>query len=242
MKFKKPNQHGAWAMIIMPVLFGMFASSFNIYQLLFFVAWFMIFFFIDNLLFYVKQRKKNFGYIKGSLLFLSIATILLIPVIFYDYRVLFLFLAMLPFGAINLYFASKRNERHLLNDFSAITIFSIAGILTFFIGEGELDNKMIYVFLISFLYFVGTTFYVKTMIREKKNIKYKYISFGYHILGLILAFFVHPLIGLAFVPSLVRAIAFYGKQMKPMKIGIAEIANAVFITLFVGIFITQYLN
>lgn len=242
MKFKKPNQHGAWAMIIMPVLFGMFASPFNIYQLLFFAAWFMIFFFIDNLLFYVKQRKKNIAYVKGSLLFLSIATILLIPVILHDFRIMLFFLAMLPFGAVNLYFASKRNERHLLNDFSAITIFSIAGLLSYFIGAGQIDNKMIYIFLISFLYFVGTTLYVKTMIREKKNVKYKYLSFSYHIIGLILAFFIHPLIGIAFIPSLVRAIAFYGKQMKPIKIGIAEIANAVFITIFIGLFIKQHLN
>ncbi|MCE4955891.1 YwiC-like family protein [Macrococcoides caseolyticum] len=242
MKFKKPNQHGAWAMIIMPVLFGMFASTFNVYQLLFFAAWFMIFFFIDNLLFFVKQRKKQIGYVKGSLLFLAIAILLLMPIILYDYRVLFFFLAMLPFGAINLYFASQRNERHLLNDFSAITIFSIAGLLVYFIGEGQLHQKMIYIFLISFLYFVGTTFYVKTMIREKKNITYKYISFIYHIAGLILAFVIHPLIGIAFLPSLFRAIYFYGKQLKPIKIGIAEIANAVFITIFVGIFITQHLN
>lgn len=242
MKFKKPNQHGAWAMIIMPVLFGMFASSFNVYQLLFFAAWFMIFFFIDNLLFYVKQRKKNIGYVKGSLLFFSIATLLLIPVVFHDVRVLLFFLAMMPFGAINLYFASRRNERHLLNDFSAITIFSIAGILTFFIGEGQMDEKMIYVFLLSFLYFVGTTFYVKTMIREKKNIKYKYISFIYHITGVILAFMIHPTLCIAFIPSLIRAIMLYGKQMKPMKIGMIEIANAVFITAFVGIYIYNHLN
>ncbi|MCU7556263.1 YwiC-like family protein [Macrococcus capreoli] len=242
MKFKKPNQHGAWAMIIMPVLFGMFASSFNFYQILFFAAWFMIFFFIDNLLFYVKQRKKQIGYVKGSLLFLAIATILLIPVVLNDYRVLFFFLAMLPFGAINLYFASQRNERHILNDFSAITIFSIAGVLACFIGTHQLHHNMIYVFFISFLYFVGTTFYVKTMIREKKNIKYKYLSFGYHTLGVIAAFMIHPLIGIAFIPSLIRAIVLYGKPLKPMKIGIAEIGNAVFITLFIGLFITQHLN
>ncbi|MBC9874734.1 YwiC-like family protein [Macrococcoides bohemicum] len=167
---------------------------------------------------------------------------LLIPVVLYDYRIFLFFAAMLPFGAINLYFASKRNERHLLNDFSAITIFSIAGLLSYFIGEAQFDKKMVYIFLISFLYFVGTTFYVKTMIREKKNIKYKYVSYIYHLIGLMLAFIVHPLIGIAFIPSLMRAVAFYGKQMKPIKIGIAEIGNAVFITVFVGIFITQHLN
>ncbi|WP_414044793.1 YwiC-like family protein [Macrococcus equi] len=242
MKFKKPNQHGAWAMIIMPVLFGMFSSAFNLYQILFFISWFLIFFFIDNLLFYVKQRKKNIGYIKGSLLFFVLAAIFLLPVIIDDYRVILFFLAMLPFGAVNLYFASIRNERHLLNDFSAITIFSIAGMLSFFLGAGQLDERVIYVFLISFLYFVGTTFYVKTMIREKKNKNYKYFSFSYHILGLILAFMIHPLIGIAFIPSLIRAIAFYGKSLKPIKIGVFEIANAIFITTFVGIFMVQHLN
>lgn len=242
MKFKKPNQHGAWAMIIMPVLFGMFASDFNFYQILFFIAWFLIFFFIDNLLLYIKQRKKQLGYLYGSLLFLGSAILLLLPVLLYDLRILLFFMMMIPFAIINLYFASKRNERHILNDLSAIVIFSIAGLVVYFIGETTFDYKMIYIFLISFLYFVGVTFYVKTMIREKKNLRYKYLSYSYHIIGIIVALMIHPLLCIAFIPSLVRAIVLYGKNVKPKKIGILEIVNAIFITLFVGLFIYQQLN
>lgn len=236
MKFKKPNQHGAWAMIIMPVLFGIFLSQFNFYQLLFFASWFMIFFFIDNVLFYMKQRKKQIGYLKGASLFLGIATLLLLPVIIHEVRTLLFFIAMMPFACVNVYFASQRNERNILNDFSAIIIFSIAGLIAYFLGNHTVDINMLYVFGFSFMYFVGTTFYVKSMIREKKNIKFKYYSFGYHVLLVVLGFIIHPLVGIAIAPSLVRAVYLYGKNVKPMKIGILEIANACFITLFIGIY------
>ncbi|PKE39752.1 YwiC-like family protein [Macrococcoides caseolyticum] len=236
MKFKKPNQHGAWAMIIMPVLFGMFATKFNIFQLLFFAGWFMTFFFADHFLFYVKQRKKQIGYLKCALLFLFIAAICYIPIIIYEYKVMMFFLAMLPFGIINYFFAKARNERHIINDFSAVMIFSIAGVLTYYIASHQFEWPMIYVFGLSVAYFIGTVFYVKTMIREKKNIHYRNMSWVYHVLLVIVGYFIHPLLLIAFLPSLIRAVILYGKQLKPIKIGVLEIANAVFITIFIGLF------
>ena len=230
MKFKKPNQHGAWAMIIMPVLFGMFATKFNIFQLLFFAGWFMTFFFADHFLFYVKQRKKQIGYLKCAILFLLLSAVCFIPVIIYEFKVLMFFLAMLPFGIINYFFAKARNERHIINDFSAVMIFSIAGVLTYYIASHQFEWPMIYVFGLSVAYFIGTVFYVKTMIREKKNIHYRNISWVYHVLLVIVGYFIHPLLLIAFLPSLIRAVILYGKQLKPIKIGVLEIANAVFIT------------
>ncbi|UBH09128.1 YwiC-like family protein [Macrococcus armenti] len=236
MKFKKPNQHGAWAMIIMPVLFGMFATKFNIFQLLFFAGWFMTFFFADHFLFYVKQRKKQIGYLKCALLFLLIAVICYIPIIIYEYKVMMFFLAMVPFGIINYFFAKARNERHIVNDFSAVIIFSIAGVLTYYIQSHQFEWTMTYVFGLSVVYFIGTVFYVKTMIREKRNIHYRNMSWIYHALLVIVGYFIHPLVFIAFLPSLIRSVMLYGKQLKPIKIGVLEIANAVFITVFIGLF------
>ncbi|QUR94029.1 YwiC-like family protein [Macrococcoides canis] len=236
MKFKKPNQHGAWAMIIMPVLFGMFATKFNVFQLFFFIGWFMTFFFADHLLFYVKQRKKQIGYLKCAMLFLLLSAVCFIPVIIYEFKVLMFFLAMIPFGIINYFFAKARNERHIVNDFSAVMIFSIAGVLTYYIASHQFEWPMIYVFGLSVAYFVGTVFYVKTMIREKKNIRYRDMSYGYHILLVIGSFLVHPILCIAFIPSLVRAIVLYGKKLKPIHIGLLEIANSVWITIVVAVF------
>lgn len=39
----------------------------------------------------------------------------------------------------------------------------------------------------------------------------------------------YPLLALAYAPSLIRAVWFYGKKIPIMKIGILEIANSVFV-------------
>ncbi|GGB00631.1 hypothetical protein ERX37_08465 [Macrococcus hajekii] len=236
MKFKKPNQHGAWAMLIMPFLFGIFAGQFSLYHIPFIIGWFLVFFATDHLLLYVKQRKKQIGYVKMAGLLACLAALALLIVVNHQPVLIVFFLIMLPFGYINLMFAKNRNERHVMNDISAVVIFSIAGCISYFIGKGQMDLQMLKVFIFSFLYFLGTILYVKTMIREKKNIKYKWLSFSYHLLLVILGFRIHLLLGLAMIPSFIRAVAFYGKNYKPMKIGIVEIANACFITLFVAFY------
>ncbi|MBY6269246.1 MAG: hypothetical protein CW344_13550, partial [Parageobacillus thermoglucosidasius] len=74
-----------------------------------------------------------------------------------------------------------------------------------------------------------STFYVKTMIREKKNPIYKWLSWGYHgllIIGLVAIGY--PLFVLAYVPSVVRAVYLYGKSLPIMKLGILEVANAIY--------------
>lgn len=239
MKFKKPNQHGVWAMLIVPFLFGIFAGKFSLFHILFILGWFLVFFATDNYLFYVKKRKKQIGYLKSSAMFGSLAALLFIPVVIHQPKVLFLFLLMMPFAYINIYFAKMRNERHVLNDVCAVTIFSIAGVISYYIGTSHINRVAALVFMMSMLYFGGTILYVKTMIREKKNDTYKWMSFIYHIFLVSLGFLLSPVIGLAAVPSLIRAVGFYGRNLKPIKIGIVEIANACFITFMVAIYFYQ---
>ena len=38
MKFKKQNQHGAWAMVFMPPIIGILANGFNVSQVLFIIG------------------------------------------------------------------------------------------------------------------------------------------------------------------------------------------------------------
>lgn len=67
------------------------------------------------------------------------------------------------------------------------------------------------------------------MIREKKNSVYKWASWGFHLLLIIGLFLMgYPLLVIAYIPSLIRAIYFYGKSISVMKLGVLEIANSVF--------------
>ena len=87
---------------------------------------------------------------------------------------------------------SSKNERALLNDVSAIIVFCIGGLISYYFSMKLIDKTALFIALISFLYFLGSTFYVKTMIREKNNPKYRYISWGYHIMLTVIVFAINP--------------------------------------------------
>ena len=112
---------------------------------------------------------------------------------------------------------------------AAIGAFCIGGLGAFYVGRGELTLEAFELAVFSFLFFIGSTFYVKTMIREKKNERYKWLSWGYHALlvaGLIATGETFAV--LAYAPSVVRAVYLYGKALPIMKLGILEIANAAY--------------
>lgn len=66
------------------------------------------------------------------------------------------------------------------------------------------------------------------MIREKKNSQFKWISWTYHLLVPVLWLAAgEVIVAVAALPSLIRAVVFYGKPLSVMKVGIYEIVNAV---------------
>ncbi|WP_412093987.1 YwiC-like family protein [Exiguobacterium aestuarii] len=159
-----------------------------------------------------------------------IATLAIIPVLWVQTRLIWFAFAMIPFGLVNAYFAKIKDERNVWNDVSAVTSFCIGGMASYYHGAHIFDETIVWVFVLPYLYFLGSIFFVKTMIREKKSIMYRNLSWGYHML-LIIVFIAlgYPLLALAYAPSLIRAVWFYGKKIPIMKIGILEIANSIFV-------------
>lgn len=226
MKLYLPDQHGAWAMLIIPFWLGVIAQGFIWQHIFFFIGWLLLYLATYPMLQIFKKKKVAF-HVKWTLIYLIPSLIfLLVPLITRPSIIIF-GLGMIPFFAINAYFSSKKNDRAFINDISAIISFCIAGLASSYLSTGTIGEKGMTAFLLSFLFFVGTTFYVKTMIRERNNVKYKYYSWLYHLIVPITLFiFGKWLYGLSFIASLVRAIYFYGKKMTMKKIGILEIINA----------------
>ena len=115
----------------------------------------------------------------------------------------------------------------------AIILFCIGGIISYYFTMKTVDKNILIIATITFLYFIGSTFYVKTMIREKKNLQFKWVSWFYHIMLVLTCFGLGVwIVALAFIPSLLRAIVFYGRSLSPKQIGIYEIINsAIFFTI-----------
>ncbi|GJM71172.1 membrane protein [Paenibacillus macerans] len=187
-----PNQHGAWAMLVLPFLFGMAASTPGWIHALLFACWLLIYLLMFPLLQWVRTGKGD-RYRKPALLYGTLlvpagtALALLRP------DVILMALLFLPLFAVNVYYARQKRERALVNDIAAIVQFSIMVFVSFKLGGGTDYGAAVELFLISIGYFAGTAFYVKTIIRERNNPRFYFYSVSYHLILALLAAWLFPL-------------------------------------------------
>jgi hypothetical protein len=221
-----PKQHGAWAMLIVPFWLGVVTSGFLWQHIPFFFGWLLLYLATYPMLLLFKKNKLAI-YKKWTFIYSVPALLLLLIVLFAKPSIVYFGLMMVPFFIVNAYFSSKNQDRAFLNDVSAIFAFSIAGLASSYLYNGKITEETLLVFVVCILFFIGSTFYVKTMIREKKNETFKWISWSYHIVvPVVWAIFGEWFIVMAFLPSLVRAFYMYGKPFSPKQVGIFEIINS----------------
>ncbi|WP_113927062.1 YwiC-like family protein [Bacillus sp. P14.5] len=229
MKPLLPKQHGAWAMLLVPFILGISESSFELPHIPLLIGWLFLYLATYPMLMLVKGKKKS-EYVKWSAIYLGISMFMLVTVLLFDWRMLYFGVAMIPFFLVNIYFAKKKKERAFTNDVIAIIEFCIGGLASFYLGSGEIDIEGWSLLFYSFLFFLGSTFFVKTMIREKKNKTFRLYSWGYHLslLAMMPIFSPAYLMVIPFIPSVVRAFVLYGRKLSIMQLGISEIINSAF--------------
>lgn len=233
MKLFLPKQHGAWAMLIIPFWLGVVATELVWQHVPFFLGWILLYLATYPILLLFKRKKMGY-YSKWMIFYMVPALVLLSIPIWYRPTIIYFGFLMIPFFIINAFYSSKNRDRAMGNDISAVIVFSIAGIGSgFFISE-QITTSLILVFASSVLFFLGSTFYVKSMIREKKNQQFKWVSWIYHfIIPIAWMLMGEWLVFVAFIPSLIRAVYFYGKPLSAKQVGIYEIVNAAFFFIIV---------
>lgn len=237
MKPLMPKQHGAWAMLILPFALGMEAGSPNLYHLPLLLGWVLLYLATFPILMAIKRRSIS-PYVSSVIFFLVPALLCLCVVLWKEWRLIFFGILMVPFFLVNVYFARKNRERSLLNDVSAVGLFGVGGVASYFLGVGYVDLLGVMIWSLSLLFFIGSILFVKTMIREKDNMTFRRISWGYHLaLTIGFAAIGSYWLSIAFLPSTIRAIVFYKKTLTMMAVGIIEIVNSVFFLLVVLYFL-----
>ena len=228
MSVKLPRQHGAWAMLFVPFLLNVITGTPKWRHLLLLVAWILLY--LATLPFFMvwKVTRNRKAYLKRFLQWFIPAIPVLIILLFLNWKLVWFGLGMLPFFFVNIYFAKTNNERAFWNNLAVIIIFCTGGLAAYFYGTGTVDRTAVHLFILNFLFFTGTTFYVKTMIRKKHNPQYKWYFWVYHV-GVVILFLLLQKywLALAFLPGAVRAVVFYGRKLSIKQIGIVEILHAV---------------
>jgi len=225
-----PNQHGAWAMLVIPFLLGMFAADAKLLHLLLFAGWLLVYLFTFPLLQGIRTRKwriygKPLLFYGCLLLPVGAGLLLLHPALL---RMLPWFI---PLFLVNCYYAKRNKERSLVNDLAAVIQFSLAVFVAYEVGGGSDLRLAAELFALSAIYFTGTIFYVKTIIRERNNKRYYWYSVSYHLAACAVgAIWFPPLLLLALAILLARAAWAPHTGITAKKSGMLEIGYSILVT------------
>lgn len=227
MKLLISNQYGAIVMALLPFVYGMLLASPVWAHFFLLLAWFTMYLLSYPMLSLFKGKNMA-EYKKWTIIYGVAAFLFALPAIFYNWQILFFIAAMFPFVLVSIYYTKKKDERNLLNDLAGIAIFALAGMGSYYFSDRTFDEKILWVAIYPTLFFIGTTLYVKSMMRERKNPRYFWASVIFHLLC-VLIFVVSQqfILALAFVPGLVRAVYLPTKKLSVMQVGLIEFAITV---------------
>jgi len=123
-----------------------------------------------------------------------------------------------------------------LTSVDAKPISAVMTVVAYDAGPGSDLTRAWELALVQFLYFAGTVFYVKTVIRERDNMNYRWLSGVFHAIALMTVALVFGLVEnsslawpleLAFAALLARAILVPPHRPTPKQVGLGEIVATV---------------
>jgi len=141
----------------------------------------------------------------------------------------------LPLG-IGLYAAAHRQDRALVSGLATTAGSALMTVVAYDAGPGSDLSRAWQLALVQLLYFAGTVFYVKTVIRERDNVAFRRVSGAYPLLVLLVAATVFGLVRhdasswpllIVFALLLVRAIVVPPHRPTPRQAGIGEVVATV---------------
>lgn len=237
-----PNQHGAWAMLAVPFLAGVFLSRPVWLHLPLLASWLLGYLAVYHAEQYLRLNRISRNpraprrHIRPMLTLGASLAVVGIPLVVARPPLLAAGAVAAPFLAVNVYHAWRNRERALANGLAAVVPACGMLLVARWLGEGRggsfLDAGGWRPALACLLYFAGTVPYVKTMIRERGSAAYRLGSVGYHCLALVAATLLAPLLAVPFALYLLRAALLPGRNVKVAVVGAIEVVGSVLLLAF----------
>ncbi|OKL50630.1 YwiC-like family protein [Boudabousia marimammalium] len=196
-----PDQHGAWGMLLIPLIVGVYLSGLSpAHPLLLLTALLGFLAFHAVSLWWKTRLKPRFR--TPSLTYLGLFTLSALALVFWQPQILWWFVAT-PLGLLAIWRAYQRDERSLLARVSIILVASLLTPIAYDLGTGFARPAVSdpvswwpsgalhqpsgwpwvwYCTLLLALYFIGTVPFVKTMIRQRRSNTWLLGSLTYHAL------------------------------------------------------------
>ena len=244
-----PNQHGAWAMLVVPILIGVIRSHGDAVQIPLALFWFFGYFAFNAFGVWVVSRRRPLN-LPPMLVYGAAAAVFGVATLVWRPDLARFLPWFVPLVAIAGWCSWTRRERSMLNDVVTITAACLFGYVVYMAGYspgGTIAHgrvTMAAITVAATAYFVGTALYVKTIIRERDSREYRIASIVYHAVWTVLAAVPAALILLPATPVRVpgatlhasvaltvffavltaRAWILAGRKLRPRDVGFGEIA------------------
>ncbi|MDP8170998.1 YwiC-like family protein [Pasteurella skyensis] len=218
------NQYGALVMAFVPLLYGISLTHFHFIYIFFTLSWLFLYLFSYPFLALFRGSKLNKKPTarnkKWAIIYAIISLTFALPVIFYQPQILQFFIPMIPLIFIQIYYTKQKDERNFINDITGYLIFGIVGMASYYLTTQQYNIDIL---IHPTLFFIATTFYVKSVARERRNPRYRKLSLQSHIVLMIgYALFSYYFIAFAYLCGLIRAIILPRKNLNIKQIGMWE--------------------
>lgn len=213
------NQYGALVMAFVPFIYGISASHFVMNHFWLGLSWFFTYLF-SYPFFSVVSKKQNEKYKRWMIIYAVFSGIFIFPILLSHFSILQFIIPILPLAGFQIYYAKQKDERNLINDIAGILTFGIIGMASFYLATNQYNFEIL---LHPTLFFIGTTIYVKSVARERKNPLYCKFSIGLHCIFI----FVYLALGdygisFAYFIGLIRAVIVPKRNWKIKQVGLFE--------------------
>ncbi len=254
------KKHGAWSIFFISIILGtLSAKNFNFLPfVLLFVASLSGFLLRENISFYFKLSKKDKRrkfLIKVSLIYLILISFTFLLLIFLFKKFLLIPISFLAFliTLISLYFSSRKKELTVPSEIFGIFGLSLSLPAFYYISSNYFDLNVLYLFIFAFLFFTGSVFHVRYLVRNKnilsenffKRLKVGLNSISYHTLFFILSVYLStesllPQYSyIAVIPTLLKSYYFvlrkFNKPLPIKKIGFTELFHSIIFLILITI-------
>lgn len=219
-----PNQHGAWAMLTAPLLTGILASEPRWVHLPLTGFWFTGYFAFFATTLWLKARRRP-RYRTPMLTYAASSTVLgLLTLAMQPGLLRWAPLFLVPLG-VGLTASLVRDERSLWSGVSTTAGSCLMTLVAYDAGGGTNWTRAWILTGVLAAYFAGTVLYVKSMIRERGEPAYHWLSMMGHSAATVAMIWVSPWLVAVFAVLTIRAavVPVFGFTAK--QIGFGEIAS-----------------
>jgi hypothetical protein len=231
-----PRQHGAWAMLLLPVLLGVAASRPDAWQVVLGGAALTAYLASASLQAWSRGRRPPayrapilvYG---GAFAVLGLALVVAFPLL------LLVLVVAVPAAAIVLAGAKPGTRRDLANSLAQVVQALVLVPGTAFVS-GDVDVERIVAYTaVAAGYLFGSVLVVRSVLRERGNAAFAALSVGFHAALLVVALLAAPLayavlagglgVRAVVLPVLQRRWASDPRPLRPIHVGLVEIVASV---------------